>query len=144
MRTNAHEHDDYIHEQFTKVYSPAEGDENYVPPSADDPLRIDASRGDDVDMDTIAWWKMNTGQVLGVYDGRLIEYDPSTLAPLGLVTGADELLGKKIVVVASGVQQECVIGSVEAGMEGDDCANFEGEEQSMMLACDVEGTPQRY
>ena len=60
--------------------------------------------------------------------------------PLGLITGADELIGKKIVIVASGVQQECIIGSVEAGMEGADCADFEGEEQSMMLACDVEGT----
>jgi len=136
----AHEHDDYIHDQFTKVYSPAEGDENYVPPSADDELRIDASRGEAVDMDTIAWWKMHSGRVIGIYDGRLIEYDPSTLAPLGLITGADELIGKKIVVVASGVQQECIIGSVEAGMEGADCADFEGEEQSMMLACDVEGT----
>ena len=27
-----------------------------------------------------------------------------------------------------------------AGMEGADCADFEGEEQSMMLVCNQEGT----
>ena len=48
---------------------------------------------------------MNCGRVIGIYDSRLIEYDPSTLAPLGLIAGADELTGKTIVVVGSGVQK---------------------------------------
>jgi hypothetical protein len=47
-------------------------------------------------MRTIAWWRMNCGRVLGIYDGRLIEYEASTLAPLGLVVGADELIGRKV------------------------------------------------
>ena len=29
-----------------------------------------------VDGETIAWWHMSCGRVLGVYDGRLIEYEP--------------------------------------------------------------------
>ena len=41
-------------------------------------------------------WKLACGRVLGIYDSRLIEYDPSTLAPLGLVVAADELLGKQV------------------------------------------------
>ena len=56
-------------------------------------LDIDPADGKCVDDDTIAWWYMSCGRVLGMYDGRLIEYDPSTLAPLGLVCGADELKG---------------------------------------------------
>jgi len=137
----AHEHDDYIHDQFMKVYSPSEGDDMFVAPHEGDELRIDATRGEPVDEDTIAWWKMNCGRVIGIYDSRLIEYDPSTLAPLGLIAGADELTGKTIVVVGSGVQKECLIEDMEtAGMEGADCADFEGEEQSMMLVCSREGT----
>jgi len=50
----------------------------------------------------VAWWRMSCGRVLGMYDGRLIEYDASTLAPLGLVVGADELNGRRVVVVGSG------------------------------------------
>jgi hypothetical protein len=37
--------------------------------------------------------------VLGTVKGMLIEYEPSTLAPLGLVVGADELLGKRVAVL---------------------------------------------
>ena len=60
---------------------------------------LDATESTCVDGQTIAWWKLSCGRVLGVYDGRLIEYDLSTLAPLGLVVGQDELAGRRIVVV---------------------------------------------
>ena len=100
-------------------------------------------RGCSVDGDTIAWWKMSCGRVLGVYDGRLIEYEPSTLAPLGLVVGFDELKGKRVVVVGSGVKDECKVetaGTSSAeGMEGADCAEFEGEEQAVLLVDDASG-----
>jgi hypothetical protein len=36
---------------------------------------------------------MADGKVLGVHNGMVLEYDPSTLAPLGLVVGKDELKG---------------------------------------------------
>ena len=38
----------------------------------------------------------------------LLEYDKSTLAPLGLVVSADELLGRRIAVLDSGIE-ECEI-----------------------------------
>ena len=61
---------------------------------------LHASRGEPVTMDTIAWWRMNCGRVMGIYDGRLIEYERSTLAPLGLVVGGDELIGRKVIVTS--------------------------------------------
>jgi len=79
---------------------------------------------------------MSCGRVLGVYDGRLLEYEPSTLAPLGLVVGQDELKDKQVVVVGSGIE-ECKVGtaaiSTQEGMEGADCADNEGEEQAVLL-----------
>ena len=42
---------------------------------------------------------------MGLLNGMLVEYDTSTLAPLGLIVGADELLGKKM-----------WIGSLELGL----------------------------
>ena len=35
----------------------------------------------------------------------LLEYDPSTLAPLGLVVGKDELEGRNIVILDSGIEK---------------------------------------
>lgn len=60
-----------------------------------------------VDSDTVSWWHMDCGRVLGVNDGRLIEYCQSTLAPLGLVVGQDQLKGKRVVVVSSAGDQQC-------------------------------------
>jgi hypothetical protein len=56
-----------------------------------------------IDLDTKCWWKLKSGRVLGISNGMLLEYDRSTLAPLGLVVSKDELLGKKIAIVDSGV-----------------------------------------
>ena len=85
---------------------------------------------------------MSCGRVLGLYDGRLIEYEPSTLAPLGLVVGFDELKGKRVVVVGSGIE-ECSIKtaslSEEQGMEGADCTENEAEEQAVLLVDDATG-----
>jgi len=129
----AHEHEDLLHENFMKVYSPTEGDEAYVGPNEDDDLTIDCTKGQPASMDTVAWWRMSCGKVLGIYDGRLIEYDPSTLAPLGLVVAADELMGSRVMVVGSGIAG-CNVENAEApGMEGADCADYEGEEQALLL-----------
>ena len=91
----------------------------------------------DIDMDTIAWWYLSCGRALGMLNGNLIEYDSSTLAPLGLVVGADELVGKKIGVINSGLDADtCQIMFEDMeGMEGLDCAGLAGDlrEQAVVL-----------
>lgn len=57
----------------------------------------------DIETDTASWWYMPCGRVLGMHNGQLIEYDPSSIAPLGLVICADELVDKKIGVINSEV-----------------------------------------
>ena len=80
---------------------------------------------------------MSCGRALGMLNGNLIEYDSSTLAPLGLVVGADELVGKKIGVINSGLDADtCAIMMEEVeGMEGMDCAGMAGDlrEQAVVL-----------
>jgi len=139
----AHEHAELKdNDNFIKVYSPSEGDECYVSYD-EDSLDIDPTRGACVGDDTIAWWHMSCGRVLGVYDGRLIEYDPSTLAPLGLVVGSDELQGRRVVVLGSGLE-ECKVNTAmlsnDEGMEGADCADAEGQEQAVLLIDDDTGS----
>merc|ERR1719247_3484305 len=55
---------------------------------------------------------MADGAVLGVHDGMIIEYDATSLAPLGMVVSKDELMGRKVAVIDSGINQcdgaECV------------------------------------
>jgi hypothetical protein len=91
----------------------------------------------DVDSDTIAWWYMSCGRALGMLNGNLIEYDSSTLAPLGLVVGADELVGKKIGVINSGLDADTCAMMFDdmEGMEGMDCAGMAGDlrEQAVVL-----------
>ena len=83
---------------------------------------------------------MACGRVLGMLNGMLIEYDPSTLAPLGLIVGADELVGKKIAVIDSGLE-ECMIddGEGNAGMEGAECEGMEAREQAVLLIDEADG-----
>ena len=45
---------------------------------------------------------MKDGAVLGVHNGMIIEYDESTLAPLGMVVSRDELQGRRVAVVDNG------------------------------------------
>ena len=90
-----------------------------------------------VDRSTRCWWKLSCGRVLGMLNGMLLEYDQSTLAPLGLVVSADELIGKNIAVIDSGIE-ECEINFDDIGMEGADCANegnpdIEAREQAVIM-----------
>jgi hypothetical protein len=134
-------HDDvaYKHDKFFKVYQPNAGDALHPPDDGliqyEDEMIMDKP----VDKDTVAWWYMDCGRVLGMLNGMLIEYDRSTLAPLGLVVGADELVGKRIAVVMSGEDAECSVED-EVGMEGADCTEFEGREQAVVLIDDEVGT----
>mmetsp|Transcript_761 Transcript_761/g.2251 ORF Transcript_761/g.2251 Transcript_761/m.2251 type:complete len:782 (-) Transcript_761:151-2496(-) len=119
---------------FIKVYSPSVGDTNFVDYDEEEE-EVNILKGKVVDENTIAWWNMCCGRVLGIYDGRLIEYDPSTLAPLGLVVGADELKGRQIIICGSGAEA-CRIdleSMTQEGMEGADCADAEPLEQAVLL-----------
>jgi hypothetical protein len=92
-------------------------------------------------VDTVKWWYMDCGRVLGMLNGMLIEYDKSTLAPLGLVVGADELIGKRIGVIDSGIEG-CAI-SDEVGMEGADCVDVGPKavrEQAVIMVDETDGS----
>jgi hypothetical protein len=121
-------------EKMFKVYSPSAGDalhppdENYIP--YEDQLIMDKP----VTIETKAWWNMACGRVLGMLNGNLIEYDKSTLAPLGLVVGADELIGN----VDSGLDEMCAVDDIEIGMEGADCGEAEAREQAVLLIDDTD------
>ena len=68
--------------------------------------------------------------------GMLIVYDTSTLAPLGLIVGADELVGKRIAVIDSGLVENCLVsGKDQPGMEGAECALSAGvvREQAVVM-----------
>jgi hypothetical protein len=56
--------------------------------------------------------------------------------------GADELNGRRVAVVGSGLDEACGVPSSEEteGMEGADCADYEGEEQAVLLIDDSDGT----
>jgi hypothetical protein len=134
----AHEDEAYDHDSYFKVYQPSAGDKLHPP---DDGFKRYNSDGIiepfDVEADTVAWWFMSCGRALGMLNGNLIEYDSSTLAPLGLVVGADELVGKKVGVINSGLDADtCSLMMEEVeGMEGADCAAMAGDlrEQAVVM-----------
>jgi hypothetical protein len=125
-------------EKYFKVYQPNAGDslhppdKGYIPYGEDGLLRVNEK----ATMDTVAWWRMAGGRVLGMLNGMLVEYDQSTLAPLGLVVGADELLGKQIVVVDSGLEDDGCVIEDEEGMEGADCASAGPYREQAVLMVD--------
>jgi hypothetical protein len=129
----AHEDVAYDHDNFFKVYAPCAGDECHDPDSChldydeDGSLLVDEC----ITMESVGWWYLSSGRVLGMLNGMLVEYDPSTLAPLGLVVGADELIGKKIAVIDSGAT-ECNI-SEDFGMEGADCGDGDKQEREQAV-----------
>ena len=79
VMTFAHEHEDYDHDLWFSAYTPSEDDGCRV----NEPCgEID---GDFSSRDPVKWWFMKDGAVMGGHNGMIIEYDPSTLAPLGMV-----------------------------------------------------------
>jgi 3',5'-cyclic AMP phosphodiesterase CpdA len=130
----AHEDVSRSGDKFFKVYAPTRGDENEVQ------YEEHMSFAEEITEDTVAWWYMKSGRVLGMLNGMLIEYDRSTLAPLGLVVGADELVGKQVAVIDSGNDEDCLI-SFDEGMEGLDCGEIHEEaEQAVLLVDKVDGS----
>lgn len=92
--TFAHAHEDYDHDKWFSAYLPEEGDDRYLGQSPRGTLDFDFSS-----RDPVCWWRMSDGAVLGGHNGMIIEYDPSTLAPLGMVVSRDELETKKVAVI---------------------------------------------
>ncbi|KAL3913579.1 MAG: hypothetical protein SGARI_000586, partial [Bacillariaceae sp.] len=131
----AHDDPAYEHKDYFKVYSPQVDDESYVCGAETDeecPITDD----EPVTMDTRVWWRLSSGRVLGVMNGMLLEYDSSTLAPLGLVLYPEDLLGKAIAVVDSGIE-DCLVEE-EEGIEGADCVDGYGEREQAVLVHDLE------
>lgn len=133
----AHKDDEQKGDKYFKVYQPCAGDslhppdENYIPYGKDGILHVD----EEVTLETVAWWRMACGRTMGLLKGMLVEYDSSTLAPLGLIVAADELLGKYITVIDSGEMDNCEI-TEEEGMEGADCVGVSGgplREQALVM-----------
>jgi len=123
--------------ELFKVYSPSAGDDLHPP----DENYAETEDGeymmqDPITKDTKAWWRMEDGRVLGLMDAMLIEYDQSTLAPLGLVVGADELIGKRLAVIDSSAGEEYCSIDNEEGMEGADCSEAAKVEQAVVLMDD--------
>jgi hypothetical protein len=125
----AQEDEAYEHDNYFKVYAPQEGDEGYICGAEEDEMCL--INEEPVTMETRLWWRLSCGRVLGVLNGMLLQYDGSTLAPLGLVVSSADLLGKKIVVVDSGVE-ECLL-SDDMSMEGAECEGYEEREQAILV-----------
>eukprot|EP00588_Corethron_pennatum_P008503 CAMPEP_0194265992 /NCGR_PEP_ID=MMETSP0169-20130528/1041_1 /TAXON_ID=218684 /ORGANISM="Corethron pennatum, Strain L29A3" /LENGTH=584 /DNA_ID=CAMNT_0039006573 /DNA_START=64 /DNA_END=1818 /DNA_ORIENTATION=- len=128
-------------DELFKVYAPSAGDDYHAPDAGYVPYTTEGAVKilEDIHVDSKKWWYMSDGRVLGMLKGMLIEYDRSTLAPLGLVVGADELVGKKLAVIDSGLDDECEI-SDEEGMEGYDCGGPANREQAVLVYDEATGT----
>ncbi|KAJ1448367.1 calcineurin-like phosphoesterase [Pelagophyceae sp. CCMP2097] len=98
----AHAHEDYDHDLWFSAYTPEANDGCYLR-DPDGVLNPEGSAHADIaDPATICWWHMADGAVLGAYKSMIVEYDSSTLAPLGMVVSADELRGRRVVVIDDG------------------------------------------
>jgi hypothetical protein len=127
----AHDDKSFDHDKYFKVYQPQEGDQSYYC-GAETDEECSITDDDPVTMETRVWWRLSSGRVLGVMNGMLLEFDSSTLAPLGLVLSAAEVLGKTITVVDSGIE-DCMIED-EQGMEGAECDdNYKEREQAVLV-----------
>jgi len=107
----AHPHEDYDHDLWFSAYTPGDADGCYID-GVDGTLNEDGEWTEK----TICWWHMADGAVLGVHDGMIIEYDASTLAPLGMVVSKDELANRKVAVIDAAINPQC---------EGAECVPLE-------------------
>jgi len=134
----AHEDEAYDHDNYFRVYQPQMNDHGYVCAENDEICLLTPKP---ITKDTVAWWRICCGRVLGVVNGMMLEFDRSTLAPLGLVLPGDELIGKQVAIVESGLE-ECMINfESEEGMEGADCADTSKDQyrEQAVLVFDDDG-----
>merc|ERR1719245_2028405 len=92
----AHKHEDYDHDLWFSAYVPQEDDGCYLV-SPDGTINPDGDVADN--SERVCWWHMKDGAVLGVHNGMIIEYDATTLAPLGMVVSRDELQNRRVAVI---------------------------------------------
>ncbi|CAE7758300.1 GRINA [Symbiodinium pilosum] len=96
--TFANKHEDYDHELWFSAYVPQENDGCQIM-DANGTLNPSDAELDFSSADQVCWWHMKDGAVLGVHNGMIIEYDASTLAPLGMVVSRDELQDRRVAVI---------------------------------------------
>jgi len=118
----AHPHEDLEHDTYFRAYTPQKEDGCYIENKGGA-----LNDGESWNEATVCWWHMSDGTVLGVHDGMIIEYDPTTLAPLGMVVSKDELMGRKVVVIDSGLE------SCDVLEDGAECADSGPKEQALLL-----------
>jgi len=94
----AHKHEDYDHDLWFSAYVPQEDDGCYIV-SPDGTINPDGDCSNFSNPETVNWWHMKDGAVLGVHNGMIIEYDATTLAPLGMVVSRDELKDRRVAVI---------------------------------------------
>jgi len=117
----AHEDEAYDHDNYFKVYQPQFDDHGYVCAETEKE-ELCLLTPAPITEETVAWWRLSCGRVLGVVNGVMLEFDKSTLAPLGLVVSGDMLLGKQVAIVDSGLE-ECMINFEEDVLDLEDCAD---------------------
>ena len=108
--TFAHPSEDYDHDLWFKVYTPRVGDGCYLEDNdgaLGGVINTPGSKFADItsNPEVVCWWHMKDkeGQVIGAHNGMLLEYDATSLAPLGVVCTADELAGRQVAVIDDGV-----------------------------------------
>jgi len=117
------EYEELSGDGWFRSYTPQEEDGCYIE-NVGGILNEDANWDDQ----TVCWWHMGD-VVLGVHDGMVIEYDPTTLAPLGMVCSKDDLIGKKVAVIDSGLDAE----SCNVFADGAECVEQSTREQALVL-----------
>ena len=122
----AHEYEELSGDGWFRSYTPQEEDGCYIVNEGGGNILNEDTTWDDK---TVCWWHMADGAVLGVHDGMIIEYDPTTLAPLGMVCSKDDIAGRKVAVIESGLDADAC-GVFEDGAE---CAEQSTREQALIL-----------
>jgi len=113
----AHAHEDYDHDLWFQAYTPEENDGCYIA-DPNGTLNPSGSKFDDLSNPaTVCWWHMKDGAVLGAHNGMIIEYDPSTLAPLGMVVSRDEMVGRRVAVIDDGYKGSTLVLYDDAGAD---------------------------
>mmetsp|Transcript_9600 Transcript_9600/g.13285 ORF Transcript_9600/g.13285 Transcript_9600/m.13285 type:complete len:497 (+) Transcript_9600:189-1679(+) len=105
----AHDHEDFDHDKWFAAFTPQPDDGCYIE-DVSGLINPDGSDMEDMSKPgVVCWWHLKDGAVLGVHGGMMLEYDRSTLAPLGLVVSRDELRGKKVAVIDDGYDGSALI-----------------------------------
>ena len=144
----AHNNDDFDHDKFFAAYTPEAEDGCYI--EEEDDVKIDhyeninptqqininnnmnkKKRNINTKENSVCWWHMSDGKVLGVHNGMVLEYDQVTLAPLGLVVGRDELKNRYLAIVDSGIE----VDQIKLKLQNNDkmSLNLDHREQAIIL-----------